>query len=47
VWGILARETASPQTALEWIRRGDPFDLVITDLQMPGMDGIALATAIR
>jgi CheY-like chemotaxis protein len=35
------------QTALEWIRRGDPFDLVITDLQMPGMDGIALARAIR
>jgi len=32
---------------VEWIRRGDPFDLVITDLQMPGMDGIALAKAIR
>jgi CheY-like chemotaxis protein len=46
-WGILARDTASPQTALEWIRRGDPFDLVITDLQMPGMDGMALAAAIR
>jgi signal transduction histidine kinase/DNA-binding response OmpR family regulator len=46
-WGMLARDTASPQTALEWIRRGDPFDLVIMDLQMPGMDGIVLATAIR
>jgi CheY-like chemotaxis protein len=46
-WGILARDTAAPQTALEWLRRGDPFDLVITDLQMPGMDGIVLATAIR
>ena len=29
-WGMLARDTASPHTALEWIRRGDPFDLVIT-----------------
>ena len=46
-WGLLARDTPSPQTALEWIRRGDPFDLVITDLQMPGMDGLALAAAIR
>jgi signal transduction histidine kinase/CheY-like chemotaxis protein len=46
-WGMLARDTASPQMALEWIQRGDPFDLVIMDLQMPGMDGIALATAIR
>jgi PAS domain S-box-containing protein len=46
-WGIVARDTASPQTALEWIRRGDPCDLVITDLQMPGMDGMALAAAIR
>ena len=46
-WGMLARDTASPQTALDWIRRGDPFDLVIIDLQMPGMDGLALAAAIR
>jgi CheY-like chemotaxis protein len=25
--------------ALEWIRRGDPFDVAILDMQMPHMDG--------
>ena len=46
-WGMLARDTASPTQALEWIRRGDPFDLAILDLQMPEMDGVTLAEEIR
>jgi CheY-like chemotaxis protein len=46
-WGILARDTASPAQALEWIRRGDPFDLAILDRHMPEMDGITLAAEIR
>jgi signal transduction histidine kinase/DNA-binding response OmpR family regulator len=46
-WGMLVRDTASPHEALEWIRRGDPFDLVILDMQMPEMDGVALAAEIR
>jgi CheY-like chemotaxis protein/HPt (histidine-containing phosphotransfer) domain-containing protein len=46
-WGILARDTASPAQALEWIRRGDPFDLAILDMQMPEMDGGTLAEEIR
>src|SRR4029453_2088173 len=29
LWGLLARDPASPAQALEWIRRGDPFDLAI------------------
>jgi PAS domain S-box-containing protein len=45
-WGMLARDTASPAQALEWIRRGDPFDLAILDMQMPEMDGIGLAEEI-
>jgi PAS domain S-box-containing protein len=45
-WGMLARDTASPAQALEWIRRGDPFDLAILDLQMPEMDGGTLAAEI-
>jgi PAS domain S-box-containing protein len=46
-WGMLARDTASPTQALEWIRRGDPFDLAILDMQMPEMDGATLAEEIR
>jgi PAS domain S-box-containing protein len=45
-WGMLARDTASPAQALEWIRRGDPFDLAILDMQMPEMDGVVLAEEI-
>jgi PAS domain S-box-containing protein len=45
-WGMLARDTASPAQALEWIRRGDPFDLAILDMQMPEMDGVGLAQEI-
>jgi signal transduction histidine kinase/DNA-binding response OmpR family regulator len=46
-WGLRARETESPSQALAWIRQGDPYDLALVDYQMPGMDGIALARAIR
>jgi len=46
-WGMLARETASPAEAIEWLRRGDPFDVALLDYQMPDMDGLALAAEIR
>ncbi len=46
-WGMRARAAADGAEALEWVRRGDPFDVVILDMQMPDMDGIALAAAIR
>jgi len=46
-WGMRTRSAAEGATALEWIRRGDPFDVAILDMQMPDMDGIALAAAIR
>ena len=46
-WGMLARATGSPAEALDWIQRGDPFDLVILDLHMPEMDGVTLGQEIR
>jgi len=46
-WGMLARETPSPLEALEWVRRGDPFDLAILDMNMPEMDGVMLAQEIH
>jgi signal transduction histidine kinase/DNA-binding response OmpR family regulator len=46
-WGMEVRDTASPHEALEWVRRDEPFDLAILDMQMPEMDGVALAHAIR
>jgi PAS domain S-box-containing protein len=46
-WGMVVRDTGSPGEALEWIRRGDPFDVAILDMQMPEMDGLTLAAEIR
>jgi CheY-like chemotaxis protein/HPt (histidine-containing phosphotransfer) domain-containing protein len=46
-WGMQVRETAYPAQAMEWIRRGDPFDLAILDMQMPDIDGVTLAAEIR
>ncbi len=46
-WGMLVRDTRRPQEALEWVKRGDPFDVAILDMQMPEMDGLMLAQEIR
>ncbi len=35
------------QEALGLVRSGRKFDLIVTDLQMPDMDGFALARALR
>ena len=44
---MIASETGSPAEALKWIKRGDPLDIVILDMHMPEMDGIALGVEIR
>ncbi|HET9083886.1 MAG TPA: GAF domain-containing protein [Candidatus Limnocylindrales bacterium] len=46
-WGMTARDTSSPREALRWVAAGERFDLLIADLHMPELDGIALATALR
>jgi PAS domain S-box-containing protein len=50
-WGARAEDAADGPSALEILRKArdcnDPFRSAILDMQMPGMDGIALARAIR
>ena len=46
-WSVRTRDTASSEEALEWIRAGEQFDVALLDLFMPGLDGLALADAIR
>ncbi|MDD2901384.1 MAG: response regulator [Syntrophales bacterium] len=46
-WGMLVRDSFRPQEALDWIKRGDPFDVAILDMQMPEMDGVMLAREIK
>jgi signal transduction histidine kinase/DNA-binding response OmpR family regulator len=46
-WGLVASAARSGAEALAWIDQGQRFDLAILDMQMPEMDGIALAGEIR
>jgi PAS domain S-box-containing protein len=46
-WGMQASAVASGPEALALIHQGASFDAAVLDYQMPGMDGVALASAIR
>ncbi|MFB8791684.1 MAG: response regulator [Potamolinea sp.] len=46
-WGMLTRAAQSGPETLAWLGQGEHFDLAILDMQMPGMDGLTLATEIR
>ena len=46
-WGMIPRDTGSPAEALEWIRRGDPFDVAVLDMEMPQLSGLTLARELR
>ncbi|MEO9137045.1 MAG: GAF domain-containing protein, partial [Casimicrobiaceae bacterium] len=46
-WGMVPRDTDSPEEALHWIEQREAFDVAILDMHMPGMDGLELAHRIR
>jgi signal transduction histidine kinase/CheY-like chemotaxis protein len=46
-WKFVPTTAASGKAALSILAAGNEFDLVITDMQMPEMDGVELATAIK
>jgi signal transduction histidine kinase/DNA-binding response OmpR family regulator len=46
-WGLQPFLFSDPFAALQAVREGHDFVLMITDMQMPGMDGIALIKAVR
>jgi len=46
-WGMTPRGATSAEEALGWLQAGEAFDMALIDLQMPGMDGLALIGAIR
>jgi CheY-like chemotaxis protein len=46
-WGMVPFAAESPQQALDWLRKGEQYDLAVLDLHMPHMDGIALAAEIH
>jgi len=45
-WGMVVQDTAAPEEALRMLQAA-AYDLAIVDMHMPGMDGAALAAAIR
>jgi len=46
-WGLAPRAAESAAQAVEWLRKGDLFDLALVDMQMPGIHSAALVREIR
>ena len=46
-WGLSVDATSDPLEGLRWIQEGRAYDVAVLDMEMPVMDGISLAKAIR
>jgi len=46
-WGMTSQETEHPTEAIQWIQNNERFDLVITDMHMPELDGLMFTREIR
>ncbi|MGC4073692.1 MAG: response regulator [Nibricoccus sp.] len=46
-WGMQPHEVASGPAALDWLESGRAVDVAILDMQMPDLDGLALAARIH
>ncbi|HET7033662.1 MAG TPA: response regulator, partial [Casimicrobiaceae bacterium] len=46
-WGMVVRDTESPDEALAWLQQNEAFDLAVLDMHMPVMDGTELAKRMR
>jgi signal transduction histidine kinase/CheY-like chemotaxis protein/HPt (histidine-containing phosphotransfer) domain-containing protein len=46
-WGMQIKAAESGPQALEFICKGEQFDIAVLDMQMPDMDGISLAAGIH
>ncbi|MBC8205719.1 MAG: response regulator [Kiritimatiellaeota bacterium] len=46
-WGLTPTVFNTPESALESIEKGDKYALMITDMQMPKMDGTMLISEVR
>jgi len=47
LWSLYAVQTHSGVEALRLLKEREAFDMVITDMQMPGMDGLELTRIIK
>lgn len=46
-WNMQPRATSSPEEAIQWIRRGEVFDIAVVSMDNKKMDGVSLAKEIH